>query len=235
MKYLIILLIIILSPSIYGQSTDSTIILHDSLTFTQKLDLLAAKSTYGVTMFYNNIDTINNTVDLKINFHFSKKAIKILKENLAKNKDSIVLIPKKNKADKYNTTIIFRNVKLIWNSQSNSFITTNKKLFTLEYGEIGDINDSIVFELKPTTAVNKISFFFISKDNQWYFFQFKGSQLSCSSSNIKFSESIKNTKHGIGTLKSKNGLFYYYFCPSLSVKKYLRVIDFYIEKEDLNK
>lgn len=231
MKYLVLIVLIISPFLVIGQKTNSIANNTDSLSFSNRLGLLSNGNYNGITFTYFNLDTLNSNVDLKMNFHFSRKAYKVLKEDLLLIKDTNLKVSAitPQKGDLYNSTLIFRNVNLKWNNQLESIITSNTQIFEDSNMEIGDVITPLVIKLSINEGEQKLSFFFSINDNQWYFFDFNRSTLSCTSSNVKFTDLIKGLRRSKYTYKAKNEFpdYRYYICSDNLVKIHLRIINLY--------
>jgi hypothetical protein len=193
----------------------------NSLTYSQKLDFCSIQESIGFKVTFSNIDSINKTADIKINFHFSTKAIKILEQVFLKQNSLADTFSSHRPRIKHenNTTFVLKNIKFDWNEKTQSFISID----TMRLYEInGTKLDKIVigyFEARPSHEINFIISPSASIDNSYYFFCYKVNLLQTISSNQDFNVVIKNTRVSKRELKSKKGLGPYQYTLSTEMKK----------------
>ena len=109
-----------------------------------------------------------------------------------------------------NFEIFFSNLKMIWNAEYQSFISTDKKL------GLGSINGEVInrviegyVEFKmPTNEDDRVYIYLKSPSEYYYFFGYKQGILSATSNNEKFNEALLNLKKKESTIKMEDGEFY---------------------------
>jgi hypothetical protein len=109
-----------------------------------------------------------------------------------------------------NFEIFFSNLKMNWNSEYQSFVSTDQKL------GLGSVNGEVInrmvegyVEFKmPTNDDDRLYIYIKSPSGYYYFFGYKQGIMSTTSNNEKFNEALLSLKKKETTIKMEDGEFY---------------------------
>jgi len=236
-KILTIFIIILKCSSltVYSQNSDSLWRLRfDTLSFSQKLNCISKESNPAFKVTFSNVDSTNNTVDIKLSFYFSKKAIRIMQADFMQ-KDSLNLKNEKSKINhQNNATFLLKNVKIHWDDYTHGYISNNPMVLY----QLNDIrfnrNVDGVIQLRRNIWGGgwEINFIILNDydfDNQFYYFNYKTNLLQAISSNENFNTIIRDTRLGRRHIRSTKTRppFIYIISNLLKKKVFLRIVDDY--------
>ena len=104
----------------------------------------------------------------------------------------------------------FSNLKMNWNSEYQSFISTNQKfgLSSINGEVVNRMVEGYVEFKMPTNQDDRVYIYLKSPSEYYYFFGYKQGILSATSNNEKFNEALLNLKKKETTIKMDDGEFY---------------------------
>lgn len=211
------LTISIKSPS---QALDDITLAYKNLYFKQLTDSFALAQNEGMSITFQNIDSVRKTTDLLIDFHFSKKALKILKKDLIK-RENIYDENLKLSRDSYinNSQFIFKNIKWKWDYYSRILYSDDTlTLVGISNQQINKkIPGKIVFNLKN----KNLQILLQARDSLNYFFKYsyESDFLLTFSENKEYNQMINREssyKRARGAKEGKESYFYQ-ICSSVKV------------------
>lgn len=212
-----------------GQETDNIQVWNNSFTYMQKLNYISKQEANGMIIRFSDIDSANCIADINLNFHFSEKCISVFLQNLSNSNTSSLKNALSNNKKKitYNTTFLFKSVKLNWNIQTNSFMSTDTLVLYKLNGNI--LNKNIIgrIELSSEILFSKFNLFFKVNKDDYYYFQYNKNILNAISTSIIFNELIINTNLKARTVKGQKGFknYYYTIGTEYLLKNFLRKIE----------
>ena len=165
----------------------------DALSFEEKL--AEASNTYstGIHIGYQNLDSTNHKADIIFQLYFPKKMLTVLLRDFGQEEKIKSIFFR-------NLTIIFKGVKLKWDSESQSLVSTDS---LIQLGTIGNVSyDKPIaggIELSMGPKFNRFSCYLTAPDSSQYLFSYKGStsQMTIYSTDSLFMEAFEKVKnHG---------------------------------------
>jgi len=201
----------------------STTLSEGQINYLIQLDSAINFDNKGLTVTYTNLDTIRNTLDMSIDFHFSKKALKQMAGHF--HADTTLGQLPDYSAEIHGQTLELQDIKLTWNKDwPRSFITAGQiPVLAINNETVGKYLNGYL-ELQIKKSGNQLHIYLHDNSDNWYFFSFIRGYMYTLSSNDEFNSIIERTSVKKKRLRAKKGeLGYFYLLTNrLKMSRYLR-------------